>query len=241
MITPLIKKFERRFVLSDADRVALESLDTILLQARSRKSFLLEGDSPEYVHVVHSGFACRYKAFPDGSRMTVGFLIPGDICDLNVSTLGIMDHSIRTLSECEFIQIPREALSDLMAEHPTLDRAFRWVALLDESILREWLISSRRRSAEQQVAHLFCEFLVRLQAIGVVDQSSYHLPLTQADLSDATGLTTVHVNRMLQRLRREELIEFKEKNVHILNIDGLMTFADFRNSYLFLDHQSFIA
>jgi CRP-like cAMP-binding protein len=234
MLAPLIKKLERRFTISKADRAALESLNAYVASVRARNVFILEGDAPDHAHLIHSGFACRYKALADGTRLILGFLIPGDFCDLNAHLLGSVDYSVRTLSDCEIVQIPREALSNTLSSYPILDQGFRWMSLLDESILREWLISAKCRSAEKQVGHLFCEFLLRLQAVGLSEENSYDLPLTQADIGDATGLSTVHVNRMLQRLRSEKLLEFRDKRANILNVKALTAFAEFNPRYLHL-------
>jgi len=237
MLAPLIKKLERRFAISKADRAALESLEVIVAPIRARNSFILEGDAPDHTHLIHSGFACRYKALADGTRLILSFLIPGDFCDLNAHLLGSVDYSVRTLSDCTIIQIPRGELNSTLLSHPILDRGFRWMSLLDESILREWLISTKCRSAEKQVGHLFCELLMRLQAVGLSQEESYDLPLTQADIGDATGLSTVHVNRMLQRLRGEKLVEFRDKHVNILNLKALTAFSGFNPRYLHLSSE----
>ncbi|KQO63346.1 Crp/Fnr family transcriptional regulator [Methylobacterium sp. Leaf88] len=234
MSNPLIQKLERRFDLSGADRACLEGLKAHLVPVRARSAIIRQGDAPDHVHLIHSGFACRYKALPDGSRLILSFLIPGDICDFNAHFLGSMDYSARTLSDCEIMKIPLKELSDLTARSPTLDYGFRWISLIDESILREWLVLAKRRSAEKQVAHLFCEFLARLEAVGLTEGDRYGLPLTQADIGDATGLSTVHVNRMLQRLRVEKLVEFKNKHVTILNSKALRDFSEFDEHYLHL-------
>ena len=186
------------------------------------------------MHVIGSGFACRYKLLPNGSRSIVAYLIPGDMCDLNVSILGAMDHCIGTLGPCEVVRIPRKTIEDLTTNRPTLDRALRWAGLVDEAILREWLVSMGRRSADQQIAHIFCEMLVRLEVVGLVAYGSYHLPITQGDLGDTTGLSNVHVNRVLQGLRARNLIVFRDRRVTIPNYEALTAFAEFRPNYLHL-------
>jgi CRP-like cAMP-binding protein len=201
---------------------------------QARKTFIVEGEAPQYVHIVKSGFACRYKVLPDRGRSIVGFLIPGDICDLDASILGAMDHSVRALSSCEVICLNCDKLYNQIDRYPILNHALRRLCLVNESILREWVVSTRHRSAEKQLAHLFCEFMFRLDAIGLVSQNSYHLPLTQGDLGETAGLSSVHVNRVLQKLRSEGLIEFKDKRVYIPNIKNIIDFSGFKPNYLYL-------
>jgi CRP-like cAMP-binding protein len=234
MLNLFIMKLERRFDISTTERTALERISAHIVRVGSRTDLIAEGDVPDHVHLIRKGFACRYKVLPNGSRSIVAFLVPGDFCDLNVSILGEMDHCIGTVSPCEVVRIPRRLVEDLTNTYPNLHRALLWAGLVDESILREWLVSMGRRSADQQVAHLFCELLVRLQAVELATRDSYHLPLTQIDLGDATGLSMVHANRVLQKLRGDRLIVFKERRLHIPNVEALMAYSGFNPNYLHL-------
>lgn len=235
MSDPLIQKLEHRFDLSAADRACLEGLKAYIVPVRARSSIIRQGDAPDHAHLIHSGFACRYKALADGGRLILSFLIPGDICDFNAQVLGPMDYSVRALSDCETIKVPLKEFNDLIATNLNIYQGFRWMSLIDESILREWLMLAKCRSAEKQVAHLFCELLARLREVGLTDGNNYSFPVTQADIGDATGLSTVHVNRMLQRLRVEKLVEFKNKQVNISNLKLLEEFAEFDAKYLHLN------
>ena len=234
MLSPFIRKLGQRFALSGSDERALLEASAHLRVVKARTTLIAQGDVPDHVHLIQKGFACRYKVLPDGARSIVGFLIPGDFCDLNVSILGVMDHCIGTISACDVVRIPRSVVNDLTAHHPTLNHALQWAGLVDEAILREWLVSMGRRSADEQVAHLFCEFLLRLQAVGLVTESSYHFPLTQLDLGDATGLSNVHINRVLQELRGLGLVVIKERRVTLPNIAAIKAYASFNPNYLHL-------
>ncbi|WP_162241337.1 Crp/Fnr family transcriptional regulator, partial [Methylobacterium sp. Leaf113] len=173
MLNPFIQKLGRRFVLSGAEEKALTDASARVRDVPSRTALISEGDVPDHVHLIHRGFACRYKVLPGGGRSIVAFLIPGDfcdlnvsilgemdhsigtisscdvvrICDLNVSILGEMDHSIGTISSCDVVRIPRSVMNDLSGKHPGLNRALQWAGLVDEAILREWLVCMGRRSA----------------------------------------------------------------------------------------------
>ena len=165
----------------------------------------------------------------------MALLLPGDFCDLHVAILGEMDHSISTLTSCRIAEIPRKAVEDLTEKHPRITRALWWASLVDEGVLREWLVSMGRRPAEQRMAHLFCELLVRLQAVGMADDEGYDMPLTQIDLADVIGGSVVHINRTLQSLRGAGLIHWQGKRITIPDASQLMEYADFTPNYLHLD------
>lgn len=119
-----------------------------------------------------------------------------------------------------------------MMQRPQIARALRMATLVDEATSREWLMNVGCRSAVERIAHLFCELLVRLQVVGLASENSYELPITQLDIAGTTGLSNVHVNRSLQELRRQEMIELKGKRLTILNLPGLKALAEFRANYL---------
>jgi CRP-like cAMP-binding protein len=234
MLNPFVAKLKHSFVLSEADEAALSRASEHVRVVSPRTNLISEGDAPDHVHLIQRGFACRYKVLPSGSRSIVAFLIPGDFCDLNVSILGAMDHCIGTITSCDVVRIPRSVMDDLLGNHRTLERALRWAGLVDEAILREWLVNMGRRSADQQIAHLFCELLLRLQAVGLATENSYVFPLTQADLGDTAGLSNVHVNRVVQGLRQKKLVVFRERRVTLPDVEAIKDFAGFNPNYLHL-------
>ena len=163
----------------------------------------------------------------------MAYLVPGDFCDQHVFILKTMDHSIATLSTCKVVNIPRSRILEML-ENPRLARALWWATLVDEATLREWLVNIGARPAERRVAHLLCELLVRLGIVGLSTGDKYELPITQNELADTVGLSTVHVNRVLQRLRGLELITLKGKNLVILDAAKLIQFSGFNSNYLHL-------
>ena len=184
--------------------------------------------------MVTDGFACRYKILSAGKRHIMAYLLPGDLCDVHVFLLKEMDHGIATLTPCRVVDIPRQRVLELL-ERPAIARALWWAALVDEGTLREWLVNVGRRPAEQRVAHLLCELLVRLQTVGLASGNTYELPLTQTDVAETMGLTVVHVNRVLQRLRANDLISLKSKQLVIKDAAALKQFSGFNPNYLHLD------
>ena len=233
MANLLTRKLEAFAPLSEADR---HLLDAVIREARdvgSREDLIREGDAPGDVRLILAGFACRYKRLAKGRRQIMAYLVPGDFCDLHVFILKAMDHTIATLSPCRVVDIPRARILE-MTERPALARALWWAALVDEATLREWLVNIGARSAEQRVAHLLCELLLRLRVVGLADGAEYELPVTQQELGDTTGLTNVHVNRVLQRLRGDGLITLTGKHLVILDVDRLNAFSGFTPNYLHL-------
>jgi len=234
MLNPLIQKLQHGAELTDEDRQVLENAASDTRMVGPRHDLINEGDRPDHVHLILEGFACRYKLLPDGERQIMAYLVPGDICDLHVSILGEMDHAIATLSRCKIVLIPRGIIEDITENHGRINRALWWATLVDEATLREWLVNMGRRPADRQLAHLLCELLVRLQAVGLATENSFEFPVTQAELADTLGISTVHLNRMVQQLRNDGLITLQGHCLTIMNVDGLKKFVDFDQNYLHL-------
>jgi CRP-like cAMP-binding protein len=230
----LIRKLESFEELTHADCEALRALVPRVRQVPARTDLIQEGDVPGNVHLILDGYACRYKVLPDGQRQIIAFFVPGDFCDLTVFILDQMDHSIGTISPCKTVEIPRHAIEDITAHHPQVTRALMWCALVDEAVLREWLVNIGSRQADQRIAHLFCELLLRLEAVGRVTDNSYAFPFTQYDIADSMSLTSVHVNRTLQFLRALNLISLKRRVLTILDVEQLKAYCGFNPNYLHL-------
>ena len=228
----LTRKLEGYEELSDHDRWVLSQLVPRIRQVGARVDLIHEGDAPENVHLILDGYACRYKVLPGGQRQIMAFLVPGDFCDLNVFILDQMDHSIGTISACQVVDIPREAIEVITAHHPRITRAFWWCALVDEAVLREWLVNLGGRQAPQRIAHLLCELMLRLETVGHVKDNAYAFPFTQADIADCMGLSDVHVNRSLRELRQAGLITLKHRLLTILDLERLKAYCGFTQNYL---------
>ena len=241
MSNPLIRKLEHGAQLTDDDRAVLERVSHKSRHISTNNDIITEGMRPEAVNLVMRGFACRYKLLPDGKRQIIAFLVPGDFCDLNVSLLGEMEHTIGTGWGCDIVEIPKATIDELIQNHPRIRRALQWSTLVDEATLRAWLVSMGQRSADKQMAHLICELLVRLQAVGVADADGFDFPLSQNDIGDTLGLSVVHVNRTLQELRGLKLVSWKHKRVHIPDVERLKAYAGFDPNYLHLTDGSNIS
>lgn len=219
--------------LSGQDQAVLNELCADIREFSPRSDIIRDGDRPKAVHLVLSGWAARYKIVKEtGQRQITAFLIPGDFCDLHITILKKMDHAITSITRTIIACVPENVMEELPLHRPSLTRALWWSTLVDEAVLREWLVSAGRRNAYEALAHLFCELHARLQRVGLVRHDTFDVPLTQEDLADALGLTPVHVNRVLQRLRKERLIELRGGVLTILDSGRLCHAAGFDPSYL---------
>jgi CRP-like cAMP-binding protein len=208
MPNPFIRKLNLFAPLSGSDTNLLEQLCSKPLSIKAREDLIREGEAPDVVHLILDGFACRYKVLPDGTRSIMAYLLPGDMADWHVFILGEMDHSVATLSPCRVVEIPRAAVLEITDKYPAITRALWWIALVDEAVLREWIVNVSRRSAMEAVAHLFCELLARLEAVGLRVENGFEFPVTQSELADTVELSAVHANRVIQELRARKLCRY---------------------------------
>ncbi|WP_336491980.1 Crp/Fnr family transcriptional regulator [Methylobacterium nigriterrae] len=228
---PLITKLEHGTSLTEADRVLLSGITAQSRVIGPHCDLIREGERPENVFLITAGLACRYKVLSNGSRQILALLLSGDLCDLNVALLGAMDHSIGTLSPCLVAEVSRATVAELSTNHPRILQGLLWSTLVDLATCREWLLSLGQRPADQRIAHLFCELLLRLQLVGCADGNSFDLPLTQGELGDVLGISNVHVNRVLQDLRKRNLIVFRGGRLEILDVEALQLACDFNPNY----------
>ncbi len=240
MANPLVAKLRNIVDLGDDDARALEAMCGDIREVKDRTDIIQDGERPEHVHLILEGWAYRYKLLDDGKRQITAFLIPGDFCDMHVAILGEMDHNIGTLTPTKVAYIAHQAI-DALLERPPLARGFWWATLVDEAVLRAWLVNVGQRDAFRGISHLICEMHLRMEQVGLTDGNSFDLPLTQEELGDAMGLTSVHVNRVLRNLRAEGLITYKRNQMSITDISRLRELSDFDSQYLHLNDSRSVA
>ena len=234
---PLVMKFEHAAVLNDDDRAKLHVLCRSPQRVKKRATIIQAGDRPEDVHLILRGFACRMKYLPSGRRQIMALLIPGDFCDLNAGFLDAMDYNIVMLSPGMIVNVSQAAVEELRS-HPRIMPALWWAALVDEAISREWLVNMGQREADQRIAHLICEIYMRLALVGLVDDNAFNMSITQEEIGEMVGLSTVHVNRTVQYLRAEGFITWKAPNMVIHDLPRFKEFADFQDDYLHLKRRA---
>jgi CRP-like cAMP-binding protein len=232
MSSRLLRKLTRHTLLSAQDETAIQQVMARYKVIPSHRDVVCEGDSPDYTTILLDGYMCRYTTMRDGKRQILSFLVPGDFCDLSGFVERRIDHFVGTLTPCTVAVIAHRDLGSLVKSHPSIRDALWRETLQDAAIYRAWISNIGRRSAYERLAHLFCEISLRLEAVGMMKKAGYEFMVTQVDLGDALGLSGVHVNRMLQQLRSEDLITFNANTLAIHNWDRLREISGFDSAYL---------
>ncbi len=218
-----------------ADEEALLSLPHRTKRLERNGYIVRERETTTHSCVMLSGYAIRHKIVMGGARQIVAVHMKGDLVDLQNSFLGVADHSVQVLTESEVAFIPREAIKKLGFERPNVGMAMWHDTLVDGSVFREWVANVGRRDAYARIAHLLCEFSLRLKVAGLGKETDYELPMTQEQLADCVGLTPVHVNRTLKALEAENLIARKNsRGITIGDWKKLAEAGDFDSNYLHL-------
>ncbi|HEY0412544.1 MAG TPA: Crp/Fnr family transcriptional regulator [Allosphingosinicella sp.] len=230
-----MRRLETRVPLHEADRQAVRGLPFVYRTLEPAAYLVREGEPPLFCALLLTGFAYRHKVTGDGERQILSVHMPGEFLDLQNSFLAVADHNVQALTRIDAAMIPVPALRNLAQEHPLVAQAMWIDTLIDSSIFREWLVNVGRRDSLGRMAHLLCEFALRLEAAGLARDGRYELPMTQEQLADTTGLTPVHVNRVLKELGRRGLIERDKRSVRIVDWDGLREVGDFSTRYLHLE------
>jgi CRP-like cAMP-binding protein len=234
-LDPLLCKLLYWQKLSPEDRKAVLALPHTARTVEPHYYIVREFDRTEHSCVILSGFAIRFKIVAGGQRQILSIHMKGEMVDLQNSLLGCADHSVQMLTAGRIALIPRDAITELAFERPAVGKALWTDTLVDASIFREWIANVGRRDARTRIAHLLCEFSLRLRVAGLGERNDYELPMTQDQLADATGLTSVHVNRTLKGLEVDGLIQ--RRNPRVIQIGDWRKLAetgDFNSGYLHL-------
>jgi CRP-like cAMP-binding protein len=234
-LTPMVRRLARLAPLGDADREALLALPRSVRTMPAGAYLVRDGDRPQHCCLLLSGFAYRHKITGQGGRQIISIHMATEFVDLQNVFLDVSDHNVQTLTESEVAFVPRPALRDLALGKPAVGRALWMQTLIDASIFREWVVNVGRRDSRARVAHLLCEFSLRLEAAGLASNHRYELPMTQEQLADAVGLTSVHVNRVLRQLGEEGLISRDKRSIRIEDWPRMRDAGDFNERYLHHD------
>ena len=234
----LVRKLENFTRLSPEERRTLDRLaDLPGPRIAPRHDLISEGQQPSGVYLILEGWACRWKALADARRQILSLCLPGDLCDGNGFLPRAMDHSIGALTRLRVAEIPRDMLESAMRSSDRIMRALWWSEMVALSVQREWTLNVGQRNAFERIGHMLYETFVLLEAVQLTRGNSCEFPLVQQDLGDATGLTSVHVNRTLQELRREGLIILEGRRLTIPNPAALRQAAGFNPAYLHLGRE----
>jgi CRP-like cAMP-binding protein len=233
-----LMKLRARDELSAQEEQAIRDAVNEIREYPADLTFIEPGEELQHSTLLLEGIMCRYKDLSAGQRQITELHVAGDFADLHSFTLKRLDHSVMTLSPCRVAILPHDKLGELSKRHPHLTRLYWFGTNLDAAIHREWAVSLGRRNAAARLAHLFCEMHLRLGLVGLVEDGGFSLPLTQTDLAECLGLTSVHVNRTLKELRERGLMTFKAGRAEIIDLPGLQRAAEFDPAYLYLERRS---
>lgn len=196
-------------------------------------SELQRDNSPFDLCILLEGWVCRFKLLDNGRRQITSVVVPGDLVDFGFLTGRPAHLQFRTTTATQFGAISVGDFAALSEQYPSLMRAALRALTTETAIREELIISLGVRSAVERLSHLLCELRHRLDSVGLVDHGHvFDLPMTQSDLAEALGLSTVHVNRTVQRLRRSGMITLGGGRVSLLNHDRLMGISGFDPTYL---------
>jgi CRP-like cAMP-binding protein len=228
----LIARLQAVAALSEQDQASLARMPYKLRTLGNGELVVRQGDRPTHSTVVMSGFLARQRVVSDRNQIS-SFYIAGDMPDLHTLHLPVMDHELCSVGNSAVACVPHTYLKGLMNDSPAITQAFWRETLIHAALYREWVENLGSREALGRIAHLFCEIAARLELVGALENGgSFHLPLTQQNVADACGLSVVHVNRTLQELRRQGLIEWQNHVVQLRNRTALEDVAEFNRDYL---------
>ncbi len=231
-LMPMLRKLEHWHQFTDLEREAILSLPHNIRQLDANQYLVWDGDRPTTCALLTEGYAYRHKIAGNSGRQILSIHMKGDLIDLQNSLLGVADHNVQMLTSGTVAMIPIQAIRDIAFRVPTVGMAMWYETLVEGSIFREWILNVGRRDAFTAIAHLLCEFALRLEVAELGKAVNYELPITQEQLADAVGLTPVHVNRTLMRLEQEGHIRRSKRLIEIDDWQNLAKVADFEPRYL---------
>lgn len=229
---PYLDRLTSRSILTENEQQAILDLPGHAEQVRPNRDFVPLGDTTDHVALIVAGIVGRFDQSNDGARQITAMHIPGDICDLHSVVQPLATSALQALSVATILRIPHFAIRAVAARYPAVAEALWRDCMVDAAILAEWIVNVGRRDAKTRVAHLLCEMATRLDAGQGANDFTFDLPVTQAQLAEATALTSVHVNRTLQSLRADGLIEWHQRLIRVPRWDALTDCAEFDPAYL---------
>ena len=230
--TPIVSKLGVFIDLGRESLAYLEGLQRNVQHFAAGTDLIVEGETCERIFILQAGWTCSYKMLPDGRRQILNFGLPGDFFGVCSSLFNVAEHSRAALTDVSVTSFPARLIAEMGRTRPEIAMAVQWASAREQAMLAEHLVSLGRRSAFERLAHLILELLNRLQLIGLAGDRSYALPLTQEILADSLGLSIVHVNRTLRKLRERGLIETRDRKIYVRDVDRLAEEAQFEESYL---------
>jgi CRP-like cAMP-binding protein len=229
---PLTEKLDQYLPLTPEEEEFLRGLQQARRRVSRHREIIVAGRRYDHLHILCSGVVSRYKVLADGKRQVLNLGLPGDFIGFPSCLFEVAVNSVSSLTEVELSRVSFESLFSLFVRFPRLGTALFWASATEAAIYGEHLVSLGRRSAYERLAHLLLELLVRLRSVGLADDLSYKLPLTQELMADVLGLSEPHINRMIRCLREEGLATVEDQRVVIHDLVSMSSLAGFEQSYL---------
>ena len=229
-----LARMELRSPLDDEDRKLLTGLPFEILRVEANRDFVRINERTHHACLVADGMIGQFGQAASGDRQIASLHIPGDMVDLHSVVVPTATSALSALCASRIIRIPHENLRDLAERRPNIGRAFWRQCVVDAAVLRQSTLSIGRRDAATRLAHVVCELAIRYMLVGLGDRLTIPFPIPQHHLADHLGLTSVHVNRTLRRLREHGLLTVANRQAHIHDWTGLVAAGDFDPTYLSL-------
>lgn len=227
-----LERLLSRSVLTNEEQQAVLDLPGQAAQVQANRDFVALGQRVDHACLIVAGMVGRFDQNGDGARQITAMHIAGDMCDLHSVVQPVPTSALQALSVSTILRVPHSAIRATAGRFPALAEAFWRDCQVDASILAEWVVNVGRRDAKKRVAHLLCEMTTRLGATDGSDDLIVDFPVTQMQIADATALTPVHVNRTLQSLRADGLVDWRTRLLHLPRWKALVAFAEFDSTYL---------
>ena len=229
---PFLTRLTSRSLLTEAEQQAILNLPGHAEQVQPNRDFVPLGDIADHVSLIVAGIVGRFDESSDGARQITAMHIAGDVCNLHSVVQPHATSALQALSVATILRIPHVAIRAAAGRYPAVAEALWRDCTVDAAILAEWVVNVGRRDAKTRIAHLLCEMATRLDAGKGATAFAFDFPLTQTQLAEATALTAVHVNRTLQSLRADGLLEWHQRLIRVPDWDALVERAEFDPSYL---------
>lgn len=233
-LIPWFAQFCGSTSLNSNDAIAFLNTPVVIRDIPAGQDINLQGNAATSACLVLDGLLCTYEVIATGARQIQGYHLSGDMPDLPALLIGLNAHNLCALRQSKVAFVTHPELLKLIAAHPLLGACIWRKAMVDASISRSWITSIRRRSARSRLAHLFCELFARFDALGMARDTTIPVWITQTEMADAQGMSSVHVNRSMQSLKSSGLIKMSGKLVTITDWEGLVEAGDFEPTYLHL-------
>lgn len=220
-----LRRFELFGAFSEDDVAFTQSFKSGEMHVDPGTTLMLEGMPSPQLYTILDGLGVRYKTLADGQRQVINFALPGDLIGLQAALMGEMAHSVEATTAMRLCVFDRSDLWRLFKKQPQRAYDLTWLSAVEEHFLGEALVALGRRSAVERVAWALVRIFGRLRAVGLDRNGTVPMPWRQQDLADALGLSLVHTNKTLQRLRRQGLARWMDGTLMIPDREALARIA----------------